>query len=228
MQVRSATDADAAGVVRVHVATWQVAYRGQVPDNYLDSLSVEDRETIWRRIIAESDPPSRRTFVALDAEAIIGFVHVCPAGTTTLLLTSTKWPLSTSGPAGGPLAWAAPSWGPPSVRSEPPGSTSLPCGCLTPIVEPGGSTPPVGGAGGAPWLARSERTAAKAAEGREEGSLQHPRHSRECVHDRYSEPRKRRGGHPFPHSIEPRFMTSRPRIRTSRRVAKWPCTGSPW
>jgi GNAT superfamily N-acetyltransferase len=45
--VRLAEPADADGIARVHVETWQVAYRGQIPDDYLDGLSVEKRQDVW-------------------------------------------------------------------------------------------------------------------------------------------------------------------------------------
>ena len=32
----------------MHVATWKEAYRGIVPEEYLQSLSVEKRESVWR------------------------------------------------------------------------------------------------------------------------------------------------------------------------------------
>jgi len=38
-------------VAEVHVATWQRAYRGLIPDDYLNSLSVDDRESTWREIL---------------------------------------------------------------------------------------------------------------------------------------------------------------------------------
>ncbi len=40
--VRRAHVEDAAALARVHVASWQGAYRGLVPDEVLDSLDVED------------------------------------------------------------------------------------------------------------------------------------------------------------------------------------------
>ena len=43
LTVRRATPEDAAGVAGVHVRSWQVAYRGLLPDDYLDGLRPEDR-----------------------------------------------------------------------------------------------------------------------------------------------------------------------------------------
>jgi L-amino acid N-acyltransferase YncA len=50
MNIRSAVQSDALGVARVHVYTWQVAYRGIVADTYLESLSVARRgigRSLW-------------------------------------------------------------------------------------------------------------------------------------------------------------------------------------
>jgi hypothetical protein len=41
--VRTATAGDAMEVAKVHVRSWQAAYRGLVPDSYLDALRPEDR-----------------------------------------------------------------------------------------------------------------------------------------------------------------------------------------
>jgi ribosomal protein S18 acetylase RimI-like enzyme len=46
--IRPAALADARKVAELHVATWKEAYRGIVPDEYLQSLSVEKREAAWR------------------------------------------------------------------------------------------------------------------------------------------------------------------------------------
>lgn len=50
MRLRIASATDVGRIAEVHVRTWQVAYRGQVPDEYLDSLSIEDRHTAWLQI----------------------------------------------------------------------------------------------------------------------------------------------------------------------------------
>jgi len=42
--IRQATVEDAAIISFIGVTSWQAAYRGIVPDSYLDSLSVEQRK----------------------------------------------------------------------------------------------------------------------------------------------------------------------------------------
>lgn len=64
ISIRNATLEDAKAISSIGVASWQIAYRGIIPDEYLDSLSVERREKYTakslgtstnRYIIAEAD-----------------------------------------------------------------------------------------------------------------------------------------------------------------------------
>ena len=64
MRIRIATPEDAPAVARIHVASWQAAYRGLMPQDYLDTLSVEARETMWQRAFA--DPGIATNLVALN------------------------------------------------------------------------------------------------------------------------------------------------------------------
>jgi ribosomal protein S18 acetylase RimI-like enzyme len=43
MRIREAVPSDARAIAEIHVRAWQSAYRGQLPDLYLDRLSVDDR-----------------------------------------------------------------------------------------------------------------------------------------------------------------------------------------
>ena len=54
--IEPATLADARRVAAVHVQAWQAAYVGIVPDEYLASLSVDKRETMWREAIDKQLP----------------------------------------------------------------------------------------------------------------------------------------------------------------------------
>ena len=49
-QVRKANVEDASGIALVHVRSWQVAYRGHMPDEFLDGLDVEKRTNMWREL----------------------------------------------------------------------------------------------------------------------------------------------------------------------------------
>ena len=78
MSVRRAELADARAIAEVHVRTWQAAYRHAFPAEVLDSLSVDDREDLARRLL------ERWAEVVWVAEAdgrIVGFASVGPSRT---------------------------------------------------------------------------------------------------------------------------------------------------
>lgn len=78
MMIRAARIEDADGIAAVHVRSWQMAYVGLVPQDYLDTLSVDQRRAAWERILAETAGPRSGTLVAEDDDIVIGFVHLCP------------------------------------------------------------------------------------------------------------------------------------------------------
>ena len=71
MNIRLADASDARAIAEVHVHTWQAAYRGIVPQDYLDAMSVDKREIIWRESIARKAP---ELWVAQSQSAITGWV----------------------------------------------------------------------------------------------------------------------------------------------------------
>ena len=77
MLIRPAKRADALDVARVHVRSWQAAYRGLMPDEYLDGLRPEERAR--RYDFSGTDPRAPATIVAVDGDALIGFATVAPA-----------------------------------------------------------------------------------------------------------------------------------------------------
>jgi GNAT superfamily N-acetyltransferase len=77
MILRPAVPDDAMAVARVHVRAWQVAYRGLMPDDYLDRLRAEDRAQRYDFASGEAARP--RTLVAVEADAILGFATISPA-----------------------------------------------------------------------------------------------------------------------------------------------------
>ena len=74
--VREAEPDDAAAVAGVHVRSWQGAYRGLLPDDYLDSLRPEDRMARYTFGSADRDLPS--TMVATEDGVVTGFVTTGP------------------------------------------------------------------------------------------------------------------------------------------------------
>ncbi len=69
--IRKATLKDAATIARIHVCTWRVAYAGIVPDEYLASLSEEERTKSWQQRLTDG-----RTiiWVAEEDGQVIGWV----------------------------------------------------------------------------------------------------------------------------------------------------------
>lgn len=72
IELRTATQADAAGIARVHVRAWQDGYAGHIDQAYLDGLSVDERTAMWRDVLATTNQGSRLV-ATVDAE-IVGFV----------------------------------------------------------------------------------------------------------------------------------------------------------
>ena len=77
MHLRPAEPADALEVAGVHVRSWQSAYRGLLPDEYLDGLRAEDRAPRYRFDGVDPDAPS--TVLATDDGAVVGFATTGPA-----------------------------------------------------------------------------------------------------------------------------------------------------
>ena len=64
-------------VARVHVRSWQAAYRGLLPDDYLDQLRPEDRAPKYT--FGNPDPLTPWTVVAGEKGSIYGFATTGPA-----------------------------------------------------------------------------------------------------------------------------------------------------
>lgn len=79
MRIREATVADAAHVAEVHVRSWQVAYRGLVPQDYLDGLDPAARRERWSALLADDRWPRAGTLVAELDDRIVGFASILPA-----------------------------------------------------------------------------------------------------------------------------------------------------
>jgi GNAT superfamily N-acetyltransferase len=77
--IRPAVLGDEPGIARVHVASWQDAYAGHMPAEFLAGLDVGQRTEAWRQRL----PAARRSrgdiLVAVSGTDIVGFVHYGPA-----------------------------------------------------------------------------------------------------------------------------------------------------
>jgi GNAT superfamily N-acetyltransferase len=76
-EIRDAQPGDAHGIAAVHVESWQMAYKGLLPERVLANLSVADRERTWSTILV--DPPPRTAVLLATCDAVVvGFVAVGP------------------------------------------------------------------------------------------------------------------------------------------------------
>lgn len=75
--IRQASPADAAGMARVHVLSWQSAYKGLLPQELIDGLSIETRTRQWGEWLEA--PEAHLNLVACDSEGqVLGFVSGSP------------------------------------------------------------------------------------------------------------------------------------------------------
>jgi GNAT superfamily N-acetyltransferase len=77
MRLRPAEPDDALSVARVHVRSWQVAYRTLLPDDYLAQLRPEDRARTYD--FGSLDHTKPRTIVATEQGLIYGFATTAPS-----------------------------------------------------------------------------------------------------------------------------------------------------
>ncbi|MGB8627758.1 MAG: GNAT family N-acetyltransferase [Candidatus Cybelea sp.] len=74
--IRRAVPADASGIARVHVAAWDRAFRGIVPDDVIAARTLEVRIGQWTSVLQK---PDRVTLVAHgDDDLICGFASAVP------------------------------------------------------------------------------------------------------------------------------------------------------
>jgi hypothetical protein len=77
-RVREAPPEDAFEIAAVQVRSWQAAYRGLMPDDFLDRLKPEDRA--GRYTLGSSNPADPQTLLALDEhERLLGFAAIAPS-----------------------------------------------------------------------------------------------------------------------------------------------------
>ena len=77
---RQATIDDAEALARLHVRSWQWAYRGQLPDEFLDRMpETMDRRIEARRAQLADLPPDYRVWIAEQAGQMVGFAVTEPS-----------------------------------------------------------------------------------------------------------------------------------------------------
>lgn len=79
MTIRRAQLADAPAIATVHVRSWQAAYRGLLPQDYLNGLDPGPRTARWERQLAGLDWPRAGVLVAQEADRVVGFTGFGPS-----------------------------------------------------------------------------------------------------------------------------------------------------
>jgi GNAT superfamily N-acetyltransferase len=72
IEIRPATNADAAGIAQVRVDCWRTTYRGLIPDAYLDAMDVASSTQLWDRVLS-APPNTTSVYVADDGGETVGF-----------------------------------------------------------------------------------------------------------------------------------------------------------
>ena len=79
VEIRPARIGDAPQIALVHVRSWQGAYRGLLPQEYLDGLDPAQRAGGWERILAAGAGPRSGVVVAGGDGSLLGFAAFGPA-----------------------------------------------------------------------------------------------------------------------------------------------------
>ena len=70
--IRGATKEDIEQLTRVHVLSWQSAYRGLLPEKALGNINYQERQDMWAAAISQS--PSETVVAVIDSN-IVGFAN---------------------------------------------------------------------------------------------------------------------------------------------------------
>ena len=87
MEVRPATAADAPAIATVHVRSWQAAYRGLLPQSYLDALDPDQSVDRWRSLLAATRWPSTGILVLVHDDSLSSFGTKAPEDGTAARVT---------------------------------------------------------------------------------------------------------------------------------------------
>lgn len=74
--IRLAQTGDIAEIARIHVASWQAAYKNLLPEEFLARLDAKNRETLWHGVLT-SDPHS--ILIVENENRVAGFCHFTPS-----------------------------------------------------------------------------------------------------------------------------------------------------
>jgi ribosomal protein S18 acetylase RimI-like enzyme len=75
--IRPAQLDDAERIAAIQIRAWQAAYRGVMPDAYLDELDVDDRAAYWRNAVHVLQPDQQLKVIVADG-FVVGFAAAGP------------------------------------------------------------------------------------------------------------------------------------------------------
>lgn len=87
--VRRVRLADARRIAEINVAGWRAAYRGLMPDEFLDSISIDARELAWRSRLEGNEADDEPAWVAERDGKSIGYVVGGPPRDEDVVLPAT-------------------------------------------------------------------------------------------------------------------------------------------
>jgi ribosomal protein S18 acetylase RimI-like enzyme len=76
VEIRAAQPEDAGRIAEIHVRSWQHAYLGLIPQDYLDALDPAQRRGMWDRSLETADWSRGGTLVIMAGGRLAGFAHV--------------------------------------------------------------------------------------------------------------------------------------------------------
>jgi L-amino acid N-acyltransferase YncA len=71
--IRSANLEDAPGIAKVHVTSWQQAYKDIISKSYLDNLKIEERVVFWKNKLSSINEKAPVLVAESNEKEIIGF-----------------------------------------------------------------------------------------------------------------------------------------------------------
>lgn len=74
--IRSAGIADVSTIAAINVRGWQAAFRNIIPEDFLDQMDAETKESFVGRVISRGPP--YHVAVAVEEETVIGYVMLGP------------------------------------------------------------------------------------------------------------------------------------------------------
>jgi GNAT superfamily N-acetyltransferase len=75
-RIRQAGLDDARVIAEIHVSSWRAAYAGQLPDQFLEGLSIQERDTAWQLQLRTPPRGSRVLLVEREPGHVVGFASV--------------------------------------------------------------------------------------------------------------------------------------------------------